>query len=164
MLNMQDVLEMVVDKRSAYELQVFSKAFSRNVLIKIDKYSGTLEEDVSVWVIETINAFLLLDVDSLEEMKNKIWENYEVSMRETSFMKVPDSIVEKYSGNEEMANREYFGISSISDAFNSVTVNEIFICDSKRHGQPVFTIFIGIPWDEHGISFLYVGNLLNSVD
>nr|WP_158658121.1 hypothetical protein [Agarilytica rhodophyticola] len=113
--------------------------------------------DITDYSLDCFNMIFDLDKDEnlLDDIKSAIWSQFNAVVAATSYNQVPEKLRRECDGDEEQANRKYFGVQSLDDAFASSTLDYIYI-EAENYFLPkiYLAIVFQIPWeDEHGISF-----------
>lgn len=144
--------------KTQFELDVWSDAFGQEVKVTIYAPEGNVEKEINDVAVDSINVFLNIDKSTLEIIKNDMWRQYNIGVQVASYGVVPRGLVEKFKGNEELANRDYFGYQGPEDAFSAASIRELSV-DGVLNATN-YMLLIDVPWDEHDLIFSYSNSAL----
>lgn len=135
-------------KYSEFRISLFLNFFKQEKeIVFFNLPSFDSEPKMSV-LVDIINELLNYDESNKEWLMEKIWNDFELCMREIEYGMVP------YEGfeSDEAANRAYFKINNQQDALNAVKLHRIWV-DIDFTEFRYFNLSFNCPWEtEHGIN------------
>src|SRR6187397_3745488 len=117
-MNTSEILgKLIRTGRNEFEINVFCKFFAENIRVLI--FSGDSDDNnivISDYLAHCIRDIIDSGTDEKSRIIGDIFSDYENAVRTTDYGMVPDELRRKFNGNIEMANREYFQITSEEEA------------------------------------------------
>lgn len=139
---------------------IYSKLFDKEVTLSVYHDQRQNNEDVSIRIDESINAFLRIDTSNLQVIKSEIWKHYNTCMVNIGYGCVPDELIKEH-GNTK-ANQIHFGCFDEECTYKKAKLTEVYFHDFESENS-YCSVFFEIPWeDEHGFAVHFKDSEIDS--